>query len=79
MDWLGCNSEWMELVWFLKYINNEMVWCGFGLVSKPLAGCTTMAVPVQTGAMYKLTSEIEHKNRDYIYTVLNCNGKHQKS
>jgi len=22
----------MELIWFLKYINNEMVWCGFGLV-----------------------------------------------
>ena len=56
-----------------------MVWCGFGLVSKPLAECTTVAVPVQTGAMYKLTSEIEYKNRDYIYTVLNCNGKHQKS
>ena len=40
----GWNSKWMELVWFLKYINNKMVWCGFKLVwcgfklvSKPLA------------------------------------------
>ena len=35
MNWFGWNSKWMELVWFLKYINSEMIWCGFGLVSKP--------------------------------------------
>ena len=36
------NSKWMELVWFLKYINNKIVWCDFGLVFKLLAGCSGM-------------------------------------